>query len=189
MRQPITLLVHGSGSGADVLCDSWARRRKIPIKIHQADCDKRGADAWVVRNSEMLKEKPDLVIAFSSSNTTCDCDMLKKCQSKFIPIIFGEYHHAEATIIYWAEEALARLESARAEQAKLITSEWCLSHGAKYIAAGDQYVFECGVIWTPSGVYYDHRGRDPWRHATALPEIKTCGQLSDLINALKGGES
>lgn len=88
VRQPITLLVHGSGSGADVLCDSWARRRKIPIKIHQADCDKRGADAWVVRNSEMLKEKPDLVIAFSSSNTTCDCDMLKKCQSKFIPIIF-----------------------------------------------------------------------------------------------------
>lgn len=86
-------------------------------------------------------------------------------------------------------QILFRLEAERAERAKPVTPEWCLSHGAKHCQAGDEYVFECGVKWTSSGVYYDHRGRDPWRHATALPEIKTCGQLSDLVNALKGSGS
>lgn len=93
------------------------------------------------------------------------------------------------TLAQWVGQHLAGREIDRIERAKPITPEWCLSRGAKHWEAGDEYVFECGVKWTSSGVYYDHRGRDPWRHVTALPERKTCGQLSDLINALKGGES
>jgi hypothetical protein len=71
-EKPITLLIHGAARGADALADDWARMRGVPLAPFPADWDNYGRSAGAVRNREMLKEEPDLVVAFAGGKGTAD---------------------------------------------------------------------------------------------------------------------
>ncbi len=71
-------IIHGDcPRGADALADTWREVPGLHIDPHPANWDKHGRSAGPIRNREMLKEKPDLVIAFTddleSSRGTKDC--------------------------------------------------------------------------------------------------------------------
>lgn len=59
------VIIHGSCAGADLIADSLARNRSIPVESYPADWVKHGKGAGHIRNAEMIKQgKPDLVVAF-----------------------------------------------------------------------------------------------------------------------------
>lgn len=66
------LLVHGASSGADTLASEWAKRKGIETRAYPADWNAHGKAAGPIRNREMLKEKPDLVVAFPGGRGTAD---------------------------------------------------------------------------------------------------------------------
>jgi len=65
-----TLIIHGAARGADSLAGVWAKSRNVPVKTYPADWDKHGRSAGFIRNKEMIKEKPDLVMAFEGGKGT-----------------------------------------------------------------------------------------------------------------------
>ena len=72
-ENPITLLIHGAAKGADSLANCWAEDRKVPIKRYHARWNQYGPSAGAIRNSEMLKEMPHIVLAFPGGTGTADC--------------------------------------------------------------------------------------------------------------------
>ena len=65
-----SLLIHGGAKGADKLAGEWAADRGIEFKIFPADWDQYGRSAGMIRNRQMLNQKPDLVVAFSGGRGT-----------------------------------------------------------------------------------------------------------------------
>ena len=80
-----TTLVHGAASGADRLSGEWAASRGVPVEANPADWKKYGRAAGPIRNSQMLDDKPDLVIAFPGGKGTAD--MIRKAQSAGLTVI------------------------------------------------------------------------------------------------------
>lgn len=85
-ENPGCILIHGDARGADRLCKEYAESRNATIIAYPADWTRFGKSAGPRRNSEMLKENPDLCIAFPGGDGTMD--MVKKCQSAGIEVIF-----------------------------------------------------------------------------------------------------
>lgn len=70
-KKGISLLITGSGMGADALAEEWAKLRCVPYLGVPAKWKEHGKKAGPMRNEEMLKEwKPDAVIAFPGGNGT-----------------------------------------------------------------------------------------------------------------------
>jgi len=67
-----TVLV-GDASGLDALVRQYAGYLDIPHKVFKADWDKHGRAAGPIRNAEMIKENPNLVIAFPGGKGTDNC--------------------------------------------------------------------------------------------------------------------
>lgn len=63
-------LIHGGAKGADLLADAWAVNNWCSIIQMKADWKTHGKAAGPLRNHLMLKEKPDLVIAFPGGKGT-----------------------------------------------------------------------------------------------------------------------
>jgi len=59
-----TTIIHGACRGADQIAGEEASKRGFTVKEFPADWSKYGKMAGPVRNSQMLAEKPDLVLAF-----------------------------------------------------------------------------------------------------------------------------
>lgn len=83
------VLLHGDcPRGADALADTWKNAVGITVEPHPADWDKFGKGAGPIRNREMVREAPDLVIAFSddleASRGTKDC--VEEAERSGIPI-------------------------------------------------------------------------------------------------------
>jgi hypothetical protein len=57
-------LIHGAARGADSIADKIARSFAWHVKPYPADWETLGKKAGPMRNREMLKEKPDIVLAF-----------------------------------------------------------------------------------------------------------------------------
>jgi hypothetical protein len=74
-RGPITLLIEGGATGADTLARAWAIERNVKAECVRADWKKLGDAAGPVRNAEMLKLKPDIVIAFPGGRGTANMKM------------------------------------------------------------------------------------------------------------------
>lgn len=68
----ITSLIEGEAPGADTLSREWAEELGIPVQKVPADWDTYGKAAGAIRNKEMLKLKPDGVVAFPGGNGTRD---------------------------------------------------------------------------------------------------------------------
>ena len=66
---PDTIVIHGGASGADSLANMYALDLGLDIKKMDADWEQYGKAAGGVRNTQMLKEEPDLVLAFVNDPT------------------------------------------------------------------------------------------------------------------------
>jgi hypothetical protein len=95
-RTRITLVIHGgcrddadspSGiyGGADAIADAWARARGVPVQPMPARWRALGFKAGPIRNSKMVAEGPDRVLAFPGDRGTNDTKT--KARRKGIPII------------------------------------------------------------------------------------------------------
>lgn len=83
-----SLLIHGDATGADTLSKNWALKNNVPVKafpVTKQDWQQYGKAAGVIRNSVMLKENPDLLVAFPGGKGTAD--MVKKAQKINLEII------------------------------------------------------------------------------------------------------
>jgi predicted Rossmann-fold nucleotide-binding protein len=80
-----TVLIHGGARGADKLAGEWAQAKGIQVIACQADWKRFGRGAGVIRNSQLLAEKPELVIAFPGGKGTAD--MIKKAMAAGLNVI------------------------------------------------------------------------------------------------------
>ncbi len=80
-----TLIVAGGASGADMLAVDWAFKRKIPFIIINAQWKIHGKAAGPIRNSRMIAERPDLVVAFPGGGGTADC--VRKARAAGIEVL------------------------------------------------------------------------------------------------------
>lgn len=63
---PITLIIHGAARGADTLAGEIGQELNIPVLEYPANWSRYGRAAGMIRNKEMLDDRPDLVLAFHS---------------------------------------------------------------------------------------------------------------------------
>lgn len=63
-RKHHPIVVHGAARGVDTMADLFARAFEYEVHPHPADWDTYHRAAGPIRNTEMLAEKPDLVLAF-----------------------------------------------------------------------------------------------------------------------------
>lgn len=66
------IIIHGGASGADALANIWAITNNKEIREYKANWDKYGKAAGPIRNSKMLEENPNIVIAFPGGRGTAD---------------------------------------------------------------------------------------------------------------------
>lgn len=81
--EPITI-IHGAARGADTFADESARDLGYAVKAFPADWERHGRAAGPIRNVEMLKENPDLVIAFGQGRGTNHT--VKEAEHRGIPV-------------------------------------------------------------------------------------------------------
>ena len=81
-----TVLIHGGCVGADALADLIGRQLGFKIMVFNADWAKNGKAAGPIRNSEMLKEKPDLVLAFPLEGSKGTWDTVSKARGLGIEV-------------------------------------------------------------------------------------------------------
>lgn len=78
------MVIHGGAPGAD----AWAKQACIDLQIHAAEVKalwgKLGPPAGPIRNSMMLKLRPDVCVAFPGGPGTAD--MKDKAQRAGIPV-------------------------------------------------------------------------------------------------------
>ena len=68
----ITVVIHGAARWADTLADEWAKERGIDVNAKPPDWKRHGRAAGPIRNGEMLKNRPDLVVAFPGGKGTAN---------------------------------------------------------------------------------------------------------------------
>jgi NADPH:quinone reductase-like Zn-dependent oxidoreductase len=73
-----TVLIHGAASGADTLAGEWAKECGVEVIARAADWKKHGRAAGPIRNQEMLKENPQMVIAFPGGKGTANMVAIAK---------------------------------------------------------------------------------------------------------------
>ena len=91
---PGTLIIHGDNGnkertvGADRIADRVAESLGLPRDPHPADWDRYGLGAGPIRNSEMLKLGPDLVLAFHPflAKSKGTRDTVEKAEALWIPV-------------------------------------------------------------------------------------------------------
>lgn len=77
-------IVHGGACGADALADRWARINGAKVCYHLPDYERYGRSAPLHRNTKMIEQHPDLVIAFPGGRGTAD--MIVKAGQAGVPI-------------------------------------------------------------------------------------------------------
>lgn len=79
-KQPITEIIEGGAPGADVRAGEWGRRRNVKVTVVPAEWEKHSAGlkygqknpAGVLRNLQMAKMRPDVVLACPGSTGTAN---------------------------------------------------------------------------------------------------------------------
>ncbi len=77
-KHNFTCLIHGDAQGVDKISERWAINNDVPVESHPANWELHGKSAGPIRNSEMLKSNPTMLIAFPGGKGTAD--MVKKAQ-------------------------------------------------------------------------------------------------------------
>lgn len=79
-------IIHGNARGADRLAGDAALRRGNPVEVFPADWDEHGRKAGIVRNLQMLDQKPDLVIGFWDGISRGTKHTLAQAERRGIPV-------------------------------------------------------------------------------------------------------
>lgn len=104
-RYNFTHLIHGDAQGADKMAGEWAADNWVACTAIKADWKRYGKQAGLKRNNQMIKMKPDLVVAFEGNQGTADT-IKKALRNKILTIIVqpgqlliyknGELHDKES---------------------------------------------------------------------------------------------
>lgn len=70
------VVVHGAARGVDSIAQEWCIENNVLAVPYPANWGKYGRAAGPIRNREMLKENPDLVIAFPCPESKGTRDMI-----------------------------------------------------------------------------------------------------------------
>lgn len=95
-KQPIVEIIEGGAPGADVRAGEWAYRREIKCTVVPAQWERYSAGlkagqknpAGAIRNSEMAKLKPDVVLACPGGSGTAN--MIEVARAHNLQVIFLE---------------------------------------------------------------------------------------------------
>lgn len=82
--QQATMIIHGGATGADDLAGHYAREQGITEVIFPANWEKFGKIAGLIRNREMLRARPALVVAFPGNRGTEN--MIMQARTAGIPV-------------------------------------------------------------------------------------------------------
>jgi len=84
--EPITLVIEGGASGADLSARSWAFHRYIQHVTVHAQWKLHGRAAGPIRNKQMLDEQsPDVVLAFPGGKGTAD--MVRQATQRGVRVV------------------------------------------------------------------------------------------------------
>lgn len=86
LEYEISHFIHGGARGADTIAGKIAENMGFQVKVVHAEWKKYGPAAGPIRNAKMLKDNPDLVLAFphfSYQNKGTE-NMLKQAREKGI---------------------------------------------------------------------------------------------------------
>lgn len=84
-KHGFTALMQGGATGVDQFAREWAATKpEIARYVCKAQWDKYGPAAGPIRNSKMLKWRPDLVVAFAGGTGTAD--MVRKAEEAGVPV-------------------------------------------------------------------------------------------------------
>lgn len=79
-------VIHGGARGADTFAEHWAQSRHLDVEKVPAQWKRYGnRQAGPIRNSEMLRKDPALVIAFKGGPGTAD--MKRQARAAGVPVI------------------------------------------------------------------------------------------------------
>lgn len=81
----ITEVLSGGATGADALAEMWALLKDVKLTIKRANWIAHGVSAGPIRNREMLKERPDYVIAFPGGSGTAN--MIHEAQKAGVKVL------------------------------------------------------------------------------------------------------
>ena len=84
-KYPTMELMHGGAKGADSWAHHWAVNKNIKTRVFKAEWNIYGKAAGVIRNTEMVWQKPDIVIAFPGGTGTAD--MIKQSLKAELKVI------------------------------------------------------------------------------------------------------
>jgi len=84
---PIERILQGGAVGADHWCALEAARRGIKVFEYPAEWEKYGRAAGYIRNEEMIKENPDVVLAFQVDNSKGTQHTIDLAREKGIKVI------------------------------------------------------------------------------------------------------
>ena len=79
-------IIHGGARGADEMADRMARTMAIPVEVFKADWSTFGKGAGPIRNREMLKTKPEMVLAFWDGKSSGTRDAITAATQMRIPV-------------------------------------------------------------------------------------------------------
>lgn len=79
-------VIHGDARGADRTAALFARSFGLKETAYPADWRGKGRRAGIIRNLEMLDQKPDLVIAFWDGRSTGTKHTMDEAQRRGIPL-------------------------------------------------------------------------------------------------------
>lgn len=78
-------IIHGGARGADACCDSYGRRRGLPVAVVDANWNIYGNSAGPMRNGWMIELfNPQLVVAFPGGDGTAN--MIARAKAFSIPV-------------------------------------------------------------------------------------------------------
>ena len=79
-------IIHGAARGADTFAQMYAHALGIPYTAYPADWNGKGRAAGILRNLEMLDQKPDLVIAFQKEGSRGTQHTIDEARKRGIPV-------------------------------------------------------------------------------------------------------
>lgn len=83
---PLCEVIHGGARGADQMAATAATRMGHPVTMFAADWKTHGKRAGVIRNLEMLAQRPDLVLAFWNEESVGTMHTLTEAYKRKIPV-------------------------------------------------------------------------------------------------------
>lgn len=85
-KLPLCEVIHGGARGADEMAATAATRHGHPVTMFAADWETHGRRAGVIRNLEMLAQRPEFVLAFWDGKSRGTMHTVSEARRRQIPV-------------------------------------------------------------------------------------------------------